>query len=83
MIQGAETTLYAALSPELQDISGVYLEDCEIKEPSKFAQNIDEQDRLWETTNKLLSRWVTNKLWYLVDHSERVIDSKPERLTVR
>lgn len=62
MIQGAETTLYAALSPELDDVSGVYLEDCEIKEPSKIAQNEDEQERLWEVTNKLLSPWITNKL---------------------
>lgn len=62
MVQGAETTLYAALSTELDTLSGLYLEDCEIKEPSKFAQNVDEQERLWEVTNKLLSRWTTNKI---------------------
>lgn len=56
-IQGAETTLYALLSDEMRGISGVYLEDCCIKQPSKNAQNIEDQERLWEVTNGLLTPW--------------------------
>lgn len=62
MTQGAETTLYAALSTDLNDVSGVYLEDCDLKEPSKVAQSIDEQERLWEVTKGLLSPWLTTDL---------------------
>lgn len=59
MIQGAETTLYAALSPELKSESGVYLEDCALKEPSRMAQNKEDQERLWELTSELLKPWLT------------------------
>lgn len=62
MIQGAETTLFAALSDELKDLSGVYLEDCALKEPSKAAQNIEDQERLWDLTKGLLSTWITADL---------------------
>lgn len=61
MIQGAETTLFAVLSEELQGLSGVYLEDCAVKEPSKRAQMLDEQDRLWDLTKSLLSKWVSSE----------------------
>lgn len=57
MYEGAETTLYAALSPELDGLSGLYLEDCAIKKPSRYAQDESEQDRLWEFTEKLLRRY--------------------------
>lgn len=59
MVEGAETTLYAALSPELDGLSGLYLEDCAIKKPSKNAQNRQSQDHLWELTIDLLSPWMT------------------------
>lgn len=62
MVQGAETTLYASLSKELEDVSGVYLEDCAIKDPSKRALNKDDQDHLWELTTELLSTWLTTDL---------------------
>jgi dehydrogenase/reductase SDR family protein X len=59
MTQGAETTLYAALSPELKGHNGEYLEDCAFKEPSKISQDENIQDRLWETTKGLLEPWLT------------------------
>jgi hypothetical protein len=59
MTQGAETTLYAALSPELKDISGHYLEDCALKEPSKISKKLEDQERLWEVTKGLLEPWLT------------------------
>lgn len=61
MVQGAETTLYATLSEELHGKSGVYLEDCDLKEPSKRARMVDEQDRLWDLSKSLLSPWISGK----------------------
>lgn len=69
MIQGAETTLFATLSDELKNDSGVYLEDCEIKEPSRRALNIDDQKRLWELTTQLLAPWTTTDLNWSKKHS--------------
>ena len=61
MTQGAETTLYAALSTELSDVSGLYLEDSAIKKPSKAARDTNEQEHLWELTHDLLDEWLTLK----------------------
>lgn len=58
MVQGAETTLYAALSTNLKDVSGIYLEDCDIKQPSKISQDVEEQEHLWELTKGILSQWL-------------------------
>lgn len=59
MVQGAETTVYASLSRELDNKSGQYLEDCAIKEPSARAKNVEDQDRLWDLTYDLLSPWIS------------------------
>lgn len=59
MIQGAETTLYGALSQEMKTNSGAYLEDSAIKEPSKISQDKDDQKRLWDLTGSLLAPWIT------------------------
>lgn len=61
MVQGAETTLYAALSPELKAHSGDYLEDCAFKEPSRISQSKADQERLWEVTRGLLETWSRTK----------------------
>lgn len=66
MTEGAETTLYAALSPELDYWSGLYLEDCAIKDPSGYSQDEHEQERLWKLTEDLLSKYPGDypfKLW--------------------
>lgn len=63
MIHGAETTLYATLSTELDNMSGQYLEDCTIKSPSKIAYNMNEQNHLWEVTLGLLEPWLTNEVF--------------------
>lgn len=62
MIQGAETTLYAALSPELNGLTGLYLEDCAIRSPSVASQDVEDQNRLWDITRGLLSKWITGVL---------------------
>lgn len=59
MVQGAETTLYATLSEELDGNCGDYLEDCKIVIPSARARDVPTQDRLWEITHGLLAPWLT------------------------
>lgn len=67
MVQGAETTLYATLSEELHDVSGVYLEDCAIKEPSSRARMVDEQDRLWDLSKSLLSPSISTEAAKIIE----------------
>ncbi|MEO0983545.1 MAG: oxidoreductase [Pseudomonadota bacterium] len=63
--QGATTTLWAATSPQLASIGGVYCEDCDIAEVgapdgARYAQVLPhavdraEADKLWTLTDKLL-----------------------------
>lgn len=56
--EGARTSLYAALSPEMEGISGCYLEDCAISEPSCFSKERALQDRLWKETWACLQPWL-------------------------
>lgn len=58
MLEGAETTLYAALSKELNGASGAYLEDCAIKTPSSRALDKQDRRRLWDLTDELLKPWL-------------------------
>lgn len=60
MVQGAETILYAALSPELIGKSGKYLENCETKKPTNALKDHD-ISRLWEITDELLRPWLEEK----------------------
>ena len=52
--QGAQTTIYCAVSEEMEGVSGKYLADCSIKEPSKSAQDDDAALKLWELSLKLV-----------------------------
>lgn len=56
--EGAETTLYAALSPAMEGVSGCYLEDCALANPSCEARDRALQDRLWEVTWACLRPWL-------------------------
>ena len=62
MDQGAESTLYATLSPELNELSGKYIEDNAIRNPSSNSQDAESQDRLWDLTKSLLSSWMTENV---------------------
>lgn len=59
IIQGAETTLYATLSRNLDCVSGKYLEDCDFKRPSSYALDKKSQEKLWKLTHELLSKWLS------------------------
>ena len=65
--QGAATEVWAAVSPELDGVSGQYLEDCHIAEhiPSDVfgaagvvEEALDETtaDRLWEASEKIVGQ---------------------------
>ena len=61
--QGAATQLWAATSPKLKGLGGLYLEDCEIANPAAsqgtfvgvcdFAVNLGEAQKLWDYTAEL------------------------------
>jgi len=52
--QGAQTSVYAAISKELEGKGGLYLSDCQIKKESGFATQENGQ-QLWEITQKLIN----------------------------
>lgn len=49
---GAQTTLYLALDPELQKVSGKYFSDCELKPPAPQALDDAMAEWLWQTSEK-------------------------------
>ena len=53
-VQGAQTTIHCAVSEEMEGVSGKYLRDCHIAEPSKGAQDDDAAKKLWEVSMKLV-----------------------------
>lgn len=52
--QGASTTVYACVAPELDNVSGAYLKDCGIAQPSRVGQDQQKTRRksLWEATER-------------------------------
>jgi NAD(P)-dependent dehydrogenase (short-subunit alcohol dehydrogenase family) len=52
--QGAETPLYAALSPELDGKTGKYLKDRMIVPPNRLAEDAALANQLWQETARLL-----------------------------
>ncbi|XP_054161100.1 dehydrogenase/reductase SDR family member on chromosome X-like [Oppia nitens] len=65
--EGAETTIYATLSSHMEDISGVYLEDCRVTKSSQKSYDKLIQQQLWTTTWKLLDKWTNNTMLYVVN----------------
>lgn len=51
---GAQTTIYCAVSEDMEGVSGKYLADCAIKEPCKGAQDDDAAKKLWDLSVKLV-----------------------------
>jgi WW domain-containing oxidoreductase len=48
--QGAATSVYCALAPELERVGGGYYADCRVKTMSRCATDADVAARLWELT---------------------------------
>ena len=53
--QGAQTSIYCAVSEEMERVTGQYLADCRIK-PLTNPQAIDDEvaDKLWEVSKEMV-----------------------------
>ena len=51
---GAQTTLYCALEPSLENESGKYYSDCRQKTPSRNARNEQDQKRFWDLSEEIV-----------------------------
>lgn len=56
--EGAHTSLYAALSSDMEGVSGAYLEECTVSEPAPQSKDRALQDRLWKETWACLQPWL-------------------------
>ncbi|XP_046647110.1 retinol dehydrogenase 12-like isoform X2 [Daphnia pulicaria] len=52
--QGAQRVVHAALSSQVEDLSGNYFENSKAVEPIKLVRNRDTQKKLWEKSCQLL-----------------------------
>lgn len=52
--EGAQTTIYLSVSPDVKDISGHYFQDCHIANLTSKAQNLIEAKKLWDISEKLV-----------------------------
>ncbi|XP_066160830.1 short-chain dehydrogenase TIC 32, chloroplastic-like isoform X2 [Oryza sativa Japonica Group] len=53
--QGAATTCYVALHPQVKGISGKYFSNCNLDSPSSHASNAELAKKLWEFSSKVVS----------------------------
>jgi len=52
--QGASTTVYVAVAPELESVGGKYFQDCNLGKPTAASQDEKNALRLWEVSEKLV-----------------------------
>ncbi|CAH0725165.1 unnamed protein product, partial [Brenthis ino] len=53
--EAAQTSIYLAVSPEVQNVSGRYFSNCKEEKPSKLSQDIEVAKRLWNETEKIVN----------------------------
>jgi NAD(P)-dependent dehydrogenase (short-subunit alcohol dehydrogenase family) len=56
--KGAETSVYLASSPTVSRVSGQYFIDCKPKAPAEPALDHEDQEKLWQITEKLLATFL-------------------------
>ncbi|MDH4261853.1 MAG: SDR family oxidoreductase [Spirochaetia bacterium] len=54
--QGAATTCYAAVHPELNNVSGKYLADCNIAKSRDDADDVDLAQKLWKKSEEIAAK---------------------------
>lgn len=59
--ESVKTVLHAALSNELEGISGCYLEECALAQPLSVCNDRCVQERLWNKTWELLKPWLNGQ----------------------
>lgn len=52
--QGAQTTIFCCTNQDLAKNNGLYYEDCAEKIPSENAQNMEDANKLWEVSLKMV-----------------------------
>ncbi|XP_050313489.1 retinol dehydrogenase 13-like [Anthonomus grandis grandis] len=52
--QGAQTTIYCSVDEKCKHESGLYYAECNVKTPTKLAQNQEDAERLWTESLKLV-----------------------------
>lgn len=52
--EGAKTTLHCATSPDVEDQSGQYFDECKPKKPSKLAEDTELARSLWKKSEELV-----------------------------
>lgn len=52
--EGAQTTIYLSVSPDVKDISGHYFKDCRVANLTSKAQNLKEAKKVWDISEKLV-----------------------------
>ncbi|WP_138007502.1 SDR family NAD(P)-dependent oxidoreductase [Halalkalirubrum salinum] len=53
VVEGAETSVYLAASPAVEEVSGKYFKDCAIETPAPQARDDATADRLWQISEEL------------------------------
>ncbi|CAN6440087.1 unnamed protein product [Victoria cruziana] len=53
--QGAATTCYLALHPDMQGVSGKYFGDCNEDRPTAYGRDYDLAKKLWEFSEEMIS----------------------------
>lgn len=53
--QGAENSVYAAVSSDLEGVTGKFFTDCKETKTAKMTKIIENQDYLWELSERLVS----------------------------
>ena len=54
VVKGARTSVYLAVSDEVEDISGKYFDKCKAVQSSDVSYNTDDQNKLWEMTENMI-----------------------------
>lgn len=62
--QGGDTLVHAALSPELDGKSGLYLENSKIRTPSGYSRNIENQVKMFKASCQLCG--IQEFFWYFL-----------------
>jgi NAD(P)-dependent dehydrogenase (short-subunit alcohol dehydrogenase family) len=53
--KGAQTSIYLATSPEVQNITGKYFVDCKVTQPAPQAADMDVARKLWEVSVEMVN----------------------------
>lgn len=56
--EGAQTTIYCALEPTLENISGKYFDNCQEKRTTNLAMDLSLAKKLWDISEKMTANYL-------------------------